>query len=188
MQQSNPGVGLFVIAFAVAISVLARRGRRQSRSARLAPRERIRPLAITLLDPVFSVIIIGQFIWHFASASSLRVTAMVLGGVLGVVIGYARARVMFVRAVKPTTSVVLRRSGLEYGLVAVLLVLRLLEDSIARSSSSLAIAGVTGLAVLAAVEAIARSGFIVQRYVASPDLANPADLGTLPPGPLDPAS
>jgi len=76
---------------------------------------------------------------------------------------------MFVRAIKPTTSVVLRRSGLEYGLVAVLVVLRSTEGSIERSSSSLAQSALTALATLALIEAVARSGFIVLRYRAAPD-------------------
>jgi hypothetical protein len=167
-QSSGSGIGVISLVALIAITVLVRRGRLQSKSATLAPGERLRPLAITLLDPVVSVIIIGQFVLHFANASTIRVVAMALGAALGIAIGYLRARIMFVRAVKETTSVVLRRSGLEYGLVAVLILLRLLETSIATSQSSAAIAGVTGLAVLAAVEAIARSAFIVRLYVVSP--------------------
>lgn len=142
----------------------------------MAPGERIRPLAITLLDPVVSVVIIGQFILHFANATPLRVSAMALGGVVGVVVGYARARVMFVRAIKATTSIVLRRSGLEYGLVSILVVLRLVEGSIEHAQSTLAVAGVTGLAVLAAVEAVARAGFIVRLYLLSPATAAAGEL------------
>src|ERR1035437_4860994 len=133
-QSSNPVIGLVTLAALVAISVLVRRGRLQSRSSTLAPRERIRPLAITLLDPIISVIISGQFVLHFANSSVVCVIAIALGAALGVVIGYARARIMFVRAIKETKSIVLRRSGLEYGLVLVLIVLRTLEGSIERSA------------------------------------------------------
>ncbi len=167
-NSSGSGLGAVALIALIATSILVRRGRLQSRSAKLATGERIRPLAITLLDPVVSVVIIGQFIVHFANASPLRVGAMALGAVVGVAVGYARARVMFVRAIKETTSIVLRRSGLEYGLVSILIVLRLVEGSIDRSTSTLAVAGVTGLAVLAAVEAVARAGFIVRLYLLSP--------------------
>jgi hypothetical protein len=71
---------------------------------------------------------------------------------------------------------VLRRSGLEYGLVAILIVLRLLQDPIERSHASLALAGLTALASLALLEALARSAFIVQRYRLSPH-ASPATEG-----------
>ncbi len=152
----------------VAISLLVRRGRLQSRHSALAPRERIRPLAITLLDPVISVAIIGPFVVHFARTSPVHLAAALLGGAGGVVIGYWRARVMFVRSLRSTRSVVLRRSGIEYGLVALLIVLRSLEGSIDRSHSVLALSALTGLATLALVEALARSAFIVERYRRSP--------------------
>ena len=167
-QSSNPVIGFITLAALVAISILVRRGRLQSRRSVLAPRERIRPLAITLLDPLISVIIIGPFVVHFVRSSSIHLLAALVGGAVGVAIGYWRARVMFVRSLRATRSVVLRRSGLEYALVAVLIVLRTLEGSIDRSHSSLALSALTALASLALVEAIARSLFIVERYRQSP--------------------
>ena len=167
-QSSSPLIGFVTLAALVAISILVRRGRLQSRHSVLAPRERIRPLAITLLDPVISVIIIGPFVAHFVRSSSLHLLAALVGAAVGVAIGYWRARVMFVRSIRATRSVVLRRSGLEYALVAVLIVLRTLEGSIDRSHSAVALSGLTALASLALVEAIARSSFIVERYRRSP--------------------
>ena len=163
-QSSSPIIALITVGVAVTISVLVRQGRRQSRSTTLAPRERIRPLMITLLDPVISVMIIGPFIWHFVAHSHQHVVAAMVGAILGIAIGYAPARVMFVRAIKETKSVVLRRSGAEYGLVLVLVVLRTAQGSVEHSSSSLAQSLVTGLAGLALVEAISRSAFIVRSY------------------------
>lgn len=186
-QSSSPVVSFVVIAAAVAISILVRKGRLQSRTSNLAPRERIRPLAITLLDPVISVIIIGPFVLHFIGTSSIHVAAAVVGGALGVAVGYARARVMFVRAIRETTSIVLRRSGLEYGLVLVLVVLRSTQGSIERSSSSTAKSLVTALAALALVEALARSAFIVKRYLDSPPLSTSRAIETDPPSPSDDA-
>lgn len=167
-QSSNPFIGFLTLAALVAISILVRRGRLQSRQSVLAPRERIRPLAITLLDPVISVIIIGPFVAHFVRSSSIHLLAALGGAAVGVAIGYWRARIMFVRPIRATRSVVLRRSGLECALVAVLIVLRTLEGSIDRSHSALALSGLTALASLALVEAIARSSFIVERYRRSP--------------------
>lgn len=167
-QSSNPVVGYLTLAVLVAISILVRRGRLQSRHSPLAPRERIRPLAITLLDPVVSVVVIGPFVAHFARSSSLHLLAALVGAVAGVAIGYLRARVMFVRSIRATKSLVLRRSGLEYALVAVLIVLRALQGPIERSHASVALAVLTALACLALVEALARSVFLVQRYRQSP--------------------
>lgn len=184
-QSSNPAVGVIIIVALVVISRLVRRGRLQSRSANLAAGERIRPLAITIIDPVISVLIIGQFVGHLVSHSSTHVFAALAGAALGVVIGYVRARIMFVRAIKSTTSVVLRRSALEYGLVAVLIVLRTSEGSVERSTSSLAQTAVTALASLALVEAIARSAFIVKRYFDSPATSNPSVRPPEPPALAD---
>jgi len=182
-QSNSPGVGLVIIVALVVISRLVRRGRLQSRNANLAAGERIRPLAITLIDPVISVLIIGEFVWHLVAHSRAHVVAALIGALVGVALGYVRARIMFVRAIKPTTSVVLRRSGLEYGLVAVLIVLRSTEGTIERSSSSLAQSALTALATLALIEAVARSGFIVQRYLASAEVDVKPSIPLVPPRP-----
>ncbi|MDH2903069.1 MAG: hypothetical protein PXZ08_03850 [Actinomycetota bacterium] len=180
--SSSPVTGFILLATMVTVSILVRRGRLESRSSHLGPRERIRPLAITILDPVISVLIIGQFVWHLASHSGAHVVGALVGALVGVGIGYVRARIMFVRAIKETTSVVLRRSGLEYGLVALLIVLRSGEGTIERSASSWAQVGLTALATLALVEAFARSGFIVWRYrSATPHRA--CDITSDPPAP-----
>ena len=163
-ESSSPVIVIITVGVAIAISVLVRQGRRQSRSTDVAPRERIRPLAITFLDPIVSVIIIGPFVGSFVAHSITHVLAASLGAVGGIVIGYARARTMFVRAIKETKSVVLRRSSLEYALVVVLVALRPTQGYIGHWSSSLAQYLVTALASLALVEALARSGFIVQMY------------------------
>jgi hypothetical protein len=184
VQSSNsPAIGVVVVVALVVISRLVRRGRLQSRTANLVPGERIRPLAITLLDPLISVVVIGQLVWHLVSQSTMHEMAAIVGSILGLIIGYARARVMFVRAIKSTTSIVLRRSGLEYGLLAMLIILRSAEGTIEHSSSSLAKTVVTGLATLALVEAIARSSFIVKRYLDSPDIDTVPLIAPDPPWP-----
>jgi hypothetical protein len=181
VQQSSGPATVIVIVALVAISLLVRRGRRQSKASPLAARERIRPLAITLLDPVVSIVIIGPFVWHLVSHSTTNVIAASAGGAIGVAIGYARAQVMFVRAMREIRSVVLRRSGWEYGLVLILVILRTTEGSVERSSSAVALSVVTALASLALIEAFARSGFIVKRYLASPIVTTPTSMKTDPP-------
>ncbi|HEY5302670.1 MAG TPA: hypothetical protein VIJ86_01285 [Acidimicrobiales bacterium] len=168
-HTTSPVLSVVILAAAVAISILVRRGRLQSRSATLAARERMRPLAITLLDPIISVVVIGPFVVHFISMSSTHVAAAIVGAGAGVVIGYTRARIMFVRAVKQYKSIVLRRSGLEYGLLLILIILRATEGSIESSGSTSALLAVTALASLALVEAVARAAFIVKRYIDAPE-------------------
>jgi hypothetical protein len=86
------------------------------------------------------------------------------GGAAGIPIGVARARTMYVRAIKETKSVVFRRSPLEYGLLAVLLVLRIVESSIAKLHSDFATYTLTALIALAVVESVARTLDIGVRY------------------------
>ena len=131
----------------------------------LAKGERLRPLAITLLDPVLSLIVIGPIFWHLTTTNVNHVILAVVGGVFGVGIGWARARVMFVRAVHETKSVILRRSGAEYALLGLLIVLRVIEDSVKHNRLGVESLVLTALISLAVVEPIARSSFVVMKYL-----------------------
>lgn len=131
----------------------------------LAKGERIRPLAITLLDPVASVVIIGPIFWYLTTTNVDHVVIAIVGGVVGVVIAWARARVMFVRAVRETKSVILRRSGAEYALLGLLIVLRLIEGSVKNDRVGIESVILTALISLAVIEPIARSSFVVNKYL-----------------------
>lgn len=158
----------------IAIMILVRRGRRQSQGAQLAAGERMRPLLITVLDPIVSIVIIGSYLWRLVVHSPEHLFAAIVGGGVGIAVGYARSRVMFVRADRSLSSIVLRRSGLEYALVGLLLLLRVTENSLHANSSSLAIEAVSALASLGLFEAVSRSAFIVARYRSAPTSPEPA--------------
>jgi hypothetical protein len=166
MESSSNGAGSFVVlAVLVVIMVLVRRGRMNTSNADLAQGERIRPLTITLLDPVVSLIIIGPIFWHLTSTNLEHVIMALVGGVIGLGIAWARARVMFVRAVHETKSVVLRRSTAEYALLGLLIALRLIEDSVKHNRIGVESLILTALISLAVIEPIARSSFIVMKYL-----------------------
>jgi hypothetical protein len=94
----------------------------------------------------------------------------IVGGVIGVGIAWARARVMFVRAVHATKSVILRRSSAEYALLGLLIVLRLVEGSVKHERVGVESLILTGLISLAVCEPIARSAFIVLKYLKNQDV------------------
>ncbi|MEO9180669.1 MAG: hypothetical protein ABI298_03355 [Acidimicrobiales bacterium] len=166
MQSSGNGItSLVVIVAMVFISTETRKGRRNSSNVTLVKRERLRPLSITLVDPLISLVLIGQIFWNLASSDIGHVVCALLGAPFGVAIGWARARVMYVRAIPEIKSVILRRSGTEYALLALLLGLRLAEDSVTANRSGFASYALTALISLAVVEAFARTGFIVQKYL-----------------------
>jgi hypothetical protein len=145
----------------------------------LAKGERIRPLLITLLDPVVSLIIIGPIFWHLTTTNLNHVIVTVVGGVVGAVIAWARARVMFVRAVHASKSVILRRSPAEYALLGLLIVLRLIEDTVKHNRIGVESLVLTALISLAIFEPIARTSFIVMKYLRNED-AQPTALPESP--------
>ena len=128
----------------------------------------MRPLAITCIDPIISLVIIGPLLWRLVSASGANALGALVGAAVGIVIGYFRAKVMFVRAEKRSFSVVLKRSGVEYGLVLVLIVLRSIEGQLQLDHASAGTVFVAALAGLGLVEAFTRAGFIIGRYVTHP--------------------
>lgn len=165
MQSSSNGAGSLVsLIVLIAIMVLVRRGRMNAAKVDLAKGERLRPLAITLLDPVVSLIIIGPIFWHLASTNVGHVIVAMVGAAAGLAIAWARARVMFVRALHDSRSVILRRSGAEYALLGLLIVLRFIEDPVTHDRASVASLILTALSALAVFEPIMRSAFIVMKY------------------------
>jgi hypothetical protein len=180
-STNGSGASSFVVlAVLVAIMVLVRRGRMNTAQVPLAKGERIRPLLITLLDPVVSLVIIGPIFWHLTTTNVEHVSLAAAGGVVGVVIAWARARVMFVRAVHATKSVILRRSGAEYALLGLIIVLRLVEGSVKHDRVGVQSLILTALISLAIFEPIGRSTFVVIKYWKFED----AQPSTLPESPL----
>jgi len=168
MNSSSSGSGggsLIALVVLVVIAVLVRRGRMNTAHVPLNKGERIRPLAITLLDPVASLVIIGPIFWHLTSTNVDHVIFAIAGAVIGIAIAWARARVMFVRAMRATKSVVLRRSSTEYVLLGLLIILRLLEGSVKHERVGIESLILTSLISLAVIETIARSAFIVRKYL-----------------------
>ncbi|MGB8196198.1 MAG: hypothetical protein WCF25_04235 [Acidimicrobiales bacterium] len=165
-SSNGGGVGsIAVLGLLIVIMVLVRRGRQNTSNETLAKGERIRPLLITLLDPVVSVIVIGPIFWHLTTTNVNHVIVAVIGGAVGVVIAWARAKVMYVRAVHAAKSVVLRRSPTEYALLALLIILRVIEDSVKHNRRGVESLVLTALISLAVVEPIGRTSFITMKYL-----------------------
>jgi hypothetical protein len=173
-STNGSGAGSLVSLVAlVIIAVLVRRGRMNTANVPLAKGERVRPLAITLLDPIVSLVIIGPIFWHLTSTNVVHVVYALIGAVVGVGIAWARARVMFVRAVRSVKSVVLRRSGAEYALLGLLIVLRLVEDSVTHDRIGVESLVLTALISLAVFEPIGRTTFISLKYLKSENAPPP---------------
>lgn len=165
MNNNGAGAGSYlVLVILVAIAIMRRRGISQNRGMILNKGERLRPIAITLLDPVISIVLIGTVLWSLMTRNDAHFGVALVGAAAGIPLGMARARVMYVRAVGTAKSVVFRRSAIEYGLLALLLALRIAEDSISHLRSGFASYVLTALIALAVAESIARAAAIGLRY------------------------
>jgi hypothetical protein len=174
MNNSSSGTGdgaYVVLVLLVVIAIMRNRGLRQNRDIVLNKGERLRPVAITMLDPVISIVLVGTVLWSFMTRNDAHFGVALVGAALGIPFGMARARVMYVRAVGTAKSVVFRRSAIEYGLLALLLALRIAEDSISHLRSGFASYLLTALIALAVAESIARAVAIYLHYRRDTSLA-----------------
>ncbi len=162
---ASPAATGVLLILCVVIVIMVRRGRATGATAGLVKGERARPIGITMLDPLLSVIVIGSVAAHLVTLGATHVIVAIVGGIAGVAIGVARAKVMYVRRIPGSNNIVLRRSAIEYGLLLLLVVLRTVEGSIEHSSASWASLVLTSLVYLALVEAIVRAGIIVYRFL-----------------------
>ena len=148
-QQQNPLISLAIIGAASYMIVMVRRGRQMPEAQGLPKGERLRPIVITWLDPVISILVIGSVFWDLVSRDLSHVLAALVGAAVAVPIGLARAHTQYVRAVPNVRAVVFRRSGLEYGLLGLLLAMRFAESAIEQSHATALTLLLTGLISLA---------------------------------------
>lgn len=181
MSNSSSGATAYVLlAFLIVMSILRRRGVRQSKSSSLNKGERQRPILMTWLDPLLSILFIGSVLWGLVTRNYGHFACAIVGALAGIPVGMARANTMYVRAIPDAKSVIFRRSTLEYGLLALLLALRIVEGSIAKLHNGVATYVLTALIALAVAESIARTLAIGIRYHRESRL--PGATTTLPPG------
>ena len=169
MQTENSVQLVAIIVFAVMARSLVRKGRRDPQAAYLERRQRIRPLLLEVLDPLLAVIVVGPVLAHELNIDSWHVLAGLVGIAIGVPIGLLRSRVQFVRAIKSSQSIVLTRSNAEYLLIAVLVVLRVAQDSVRDVHSTILTLLFAALLALPIGESGARSYSMVEKYRNSPD-------------------
>jgi hypothetical protein len=164
-HQQNPLVSLVVLAVFAYMMIQLRRGRQLSEGQGLPKGQRLRPIVITWLDPIVSILVIGSVFYDLLSRNVAHVLAAMLGAAVAIPIGLARAHTQYVRAVPSARAVVFRRSGLEYGLLGLLLGLRLAESAIERSHDTALTLLLTALISLAVVEPVARTAGITAKYL-----------------------
>jgi hypothetical protein len=113
MQSTNGLQTDLILLLVIVAATLVRKGRSDPAAKDLAKRQRIRPLPLEWLDPVIAVVLVGRFLWRDMSKGVSYVALAILGMAVGIPIGLFRARVMFVRALPSSKSVILTRSTAE---------------------------------------------------------------------------
>jgi len=162
-SSSNP-LSLIVPIAIILMIILRRQGVRQGAALDLGPKERLRPLLMVWIDPLLVFLFSGEMLWTIVHRNVMHATAAVVGGLLGSVVGIIRGRIVFIKAVPQHKSVVIKRNAIEYGLLIVLLALRITQDAITKHHSGIVIVILGGLIALAIIESIARAGALTQRY------------------------
>jgi hypothetical protein len=157
---------LVLLAFVVIMTRLRRQGAQAQKSGghSLAKGERQRPIMMTWLDPVLSVLFVGSVLVTLIGRGPSYFVAAIIGGLCGLPIALARAKVMYVRPVPGTQMIILRRSAIEYGLLVLLLVVRSAADKIGTIQSGVGTLVLTVGIALGVVESIARSAAITLKY------------------------
>jgi hypothetical protein len=130
----------------------------------LEKRQRIRPIALEWLDPLIAAVVVGPLLWHELHKGASCVGLGVVGAAVGIGIGLLRARIMFVRALPQSRSVILTRSTAEYLLLGLLIILRSAEGAVERLHSRPFTLVLSALLALAVVESVTRSVAITLNY------------------------
>lgn len=175
---------VILYAAIIVMLILRQRTRAHPANAHLVKGERLRPLAITVMDPILSLVFVGYVLWDLATRDVSHAGAAIVGALIGIPIGLMRARVQYVRAVPEAKAVVFRRSGAEYVLLGILLVLRLAESSIENSHTTALTLLLGGMVALAVAESITRTAAITVHYYR--DAAHPPAEASAPSAPSAP--
>ena len=164
MSSSNSPLSLVVPVTIIALILLRRQGVRQGATLDLAPKQRLRPLAMVWIDPLLAFLFAGEMLWTLIARDVMHGIAALAGIAVGIGAGYARGRVVYVRAVPEHSSIVIRRNAIEYALLAGLLVLRMAEDAIAKTHAPILTYALCGLIALAISESIARAATLTVQF------------------------
>jgi hypothetical protein len=177
MQTEYSVQTVLILLFMVAAASLVRKGRADTKAATLAPRQRVRPVLLEMLDPLLAIIVVGPVLAHELNVDTWHVLAGLVGVGAGIPIGLVRSRVQYVRAMKSAKSVVLVRSRAEYALILLLVLLRSSESSIRGNHSTSVTLLFALLLALPIGESCARTLSMVNKYrnetVEAPSLGLP---------------
>lgn len=167
LRNFHPGIGL--LAVVVVIIVAVRWGRRRSRAKhQLARNQRAVYLQRQWLDPVVELIIVGGVIWSDLQHGWLPWLALVVGVVIGLPLGAARGRFMYVRSLGQGSKVVLERNAAEIGIFVALIAIKLAARAISSNPTSALNLIALALLGIGVASSVGRVVYITVRHYQNP--------------------
>lgn len=154
---------MLAIAVILIMFRLRRIGEKNAADMHLDEGQTLNPLAMELLEPVFELLIIGMVLADDVMRDTSHMFIGLIGAVVGTAIGVYRWRIVYVRAVPEYTSVVMKRSTMEYVVLVGLFAVKIVTDFTEAEIGGLSLL-VTGVLALAVAESIVRSGLIWLKY------------------------
>lgn len=163
-QTSSLVNTVLLYAVIIATLVLRYRTRLHRPHVTLATGERLRPVYAIPMDTVLTIVFVGLVLFDLATRNLWHALSAAAGIAAGVAIGRLRARIQYVRAEPKSQSIVMRRSGVEYAILALLLGVRLAEDYVVKSHTTVFTCILAALMSVALAQSVTRSSLIVARY------------------------
>ncbi len=151
---------LIIIIFA-----LARRGRTVRKEITPPQGQRVRPIALELLEPILEFVIIGVVLWRDLTTDIWHIIVGLIAIVPGIALGYFRAREYYVRALPEYKAVIVRYSSVGIVLLVIIIALRIFAESTERMQIPYWVTLiVTGLLIIILAESFARVGIMYRWY------------------------
>jgi len=157
-------VNILIMLVILAMVIVLRKGRHNPVNHTLPPHQRARPISLEWFDPLLEFLIAAAVLWPELSRYPSHVIAVIVGAVVGIPIGIARSRTMYVRAIPDIRYVVMRRSVLEFVLLGVLIVIKLGTDVFSIDNNSILAWAVTAGIGVVVGESITRSIAMTLRF------------------------
>lgn len=157
-----------LLIFAAIIAVVAWRWRRKKQLRErydLQKGQRAVSIYQQWLDPVVALLVVGGLLWQDLLAGPGHIVVLVIGAAIGAGIGIARARLMYVSAVRQHGHLIVQRGKVEIGLLIALVVLKIYAHTLADTPNSVANLLVTGLLGADIAESTARVAYLTHKML-----------------------
>lgn len=154
---------VILVVLLIVLIRLRRQGVRDSAFVELSSKQRLRPIKMEMIDPLVELLVVGILLYGDLTRNLAHVAAALVGVVPGIAFGIYRARLLYVRAEPKYKAVVLTRSGAEYIALALLVIVKIVAETVTVELGPVSMI-ITGLLALILAESFTRSIVTYRRY------------------------